>query len=83
MYPRGAVYDSLVSYVQVRFAGFAESFVPAGGDDGTGLCPHRRDHVLRLRFRPCQGMRRKDGHDLQALFGAIVSTGEPPAPLPP
>lgn len=67
--------------MQVRSARLPESIVPTRGHDGTGLRPNWRDHVLRLWFRPCESMRRKDGHDFQALLRAVVSTGNPPPPL--
>ena len=56
-------------------AGFAQGTVPAGGDDGSGLRLDRRDHVLRLRLRAGQGVRREDGHHFQALLGATLRPG--------
>lgn len=67
-------------HIQVRSARLSESVVPTRGHDGAGLRPDWRDHVLRLWLRPCEGMRRKDGYDLQALLRAVVRTGDPTPP---
>lgn len=78
--PRANLDSQSIFHIQVRSSRLPESVVPTCGHDGTGLRPDWRDHVLRLWFRPCESMRRKDGHDFQALLRAVVSTGNPPPP---
>mmetsp|Transcript_32154 Transcript_32154/g.113046 ORF Transcript_32154/g.113046 Transcript_32154/m.113046 type:complete len:665 (+) Transcript_32154:420-2414(+) len=55
-----------------RAPGFPVRALPARRHDGPRLRPHRRDHVLRLWVRGRQGARLEDGHDVQALLGAVL-----------
>ena len=49
--------------------------VPTGCNDGPGLCPDQRDHVVLVRLREGSAVCSQDGRDLQAVLRTAVQPG--------